>query len=339
MEDVIIVDNDENDVVFLNSYFVNSKNDFIEDCILNDYMKNQDFVLEISKMMINPNLDNINPQLKRVLECYEDNLTIQTSLKSCSQCIDLITKKFKLSLYQTFQSIAVNLHDKFVFLSAILHECLICNAKINYYNKFNEHFLKNHNIDVQLHRISQIVLNKTFNTKDFQYRDFSDYANKKIKVKINHRNTHDLLDEPCKNVLYKYCLPTSRKCSSVLCGSCKYLIDNTITNNKEIMNCDCTTKNVVYLINCFGCSTKYVGQTERPVRARIHEHVKNINLKKTDPVSLHFNNGTCSKRTFGFFVLAGDIKNKVAREKMETFFIREIDTLQPKGLNIVTKWC
>ena len=39
---------------------------------------------------------------------------------------------------------------------------------------------------------------------------------------------------------------------------------------------DCTTKDVVYRITCVSCSSIYIGETGRPLRARIAEHVRSI---------------------------------------------------------------
>ena len=54
-------------------------------------------------------------------------------------------------------------------------------------------------------------------------------------------------------------------------------------------NLNCSTQNVIYIIDCLKCSQKYVGETSQSIKKRFSAHLSQIRLKYETPVSDHFN--------------------------------------------------
>ena len=95
----------------------------------------------------------------------------------------------------------------------------------------------------------------------------------------------------------------------------------------------CNDSHIIYLIVCKRCSCRYVGETSRPLRVRISEHVNNIVKHHPTPVSQHFNS-TCSLDDFSFTALERAV-NTTKRKEKETRWIRRLKTLAPNGLNTI----
>lgn len=103
----------------------------------------------------------------------------------------------------------------------------------------------------------------------------------------------------------------------------------------------CQSKGVVYLIQC-PCGLQYIGRTVRTLAVRIREHVYNI--KKgivTHNLSAHYkavhNSNPSSISFMGIEQVTEDWRGtNLVREisKRETYWIYDMDTLSPKGLNI-----
>lgn len=117
----------------------------------------------------------------------------------------------------------------------------------------------------------------------------------------------------------------------------------------------CNSNAVIYFLKC-PCGKYYVGQTSRAVKIRINEHrssirtylYKNIEeraiIDKTDrkygetSVAQHFAAARHSVSDLRWAILEqiyeqniGNLKNKLLRR--ETYWIVELDTMAPKGLN------
>ena len=98
---------------------------------------------------------------------------------------------------------------------------------------------------------------------------------------------------------------------------------------------DCTSTNVVYLIECRTCGIQYVGETKNDTRERMRNHRSTIkhHTKHTDkPVSSHF-----SRHKDGFTVTIIEClksQSKFRRLHRERFWINMLQTNQPSGLNI-----
>ena len=101
-------------------------------------------------------------------------------------------------------------------------------------------------------------------------------------------------------------------------------------------NTNCKSKNVVYLITCSQCQTRYVGQTRQPVSRCMNSHRLDIN-NFTDPafsslVAAHFYGNNHSIQNFTFMPI-DIVKNDMDRLYKETFWIHKLKTVNPNGLN------
>jgi hypothetical protein len=95
------------------------------------------------------------------------------------------------------------------------------------------------------------------------------------------------------------------------------------TTGKEYkIFCDvnCKTPNVVYLLDCHVCGSQYVGESVQPFNKRMNEHRSDLTKKTLLPVSQHKidHNPSCKENQ---------------RQKRESFWIRELRTLHPEGIN------
>ena len=99
---------------------------------------------------------------------------------------------------------------------------------------------------------------------------------------------------------------------------------------------DCTSQNVIYLIECKRCKMQYVGQTNQQVSKRMNSHRFNINNYDSQGyasnVASHFNLDSHSIADFSFLPI-DVVSNEMTRLCKETYWIHKLDTLHPKGMN------
>ena len=142
-------------------------------------------------------------------------------------------------------------------------------------------------------------------------------------------------------------------CPIITCKYCKYLykseaVDASFLERtfKTKTGCwiSCLTSNMIYRITCLQYRTQHVGETNCKIRSRMYEHIQSIELfskgKQTTLISEHFN--LCCKRLakLTFHTLetirtdpALD-KTTKSRCKSESWWILNLRTLQPMGLNL-----
>ena len=96
----------------------------------------------------------------------------------------------------------------------------------------------------------------------------------------------------------------------------------------------CSSPNVIYLIEWRNCSSRYVGQTSRPLHHRISEHLRNIRAGRATRVSAHFSD-SCTSSDFSFTALE-HCPNSRKRLLKENSWMRRLKTLVPDGLNEAT---
>ena len=93
----------------------------------------------------------------------------------------------------------------------------------------------------------------------------------------------------------------------------------------------CSDTNVVYCVTCAACDLRYVGQTSRPLRRRIGEHLNDTKRQRSTPVSAHFN--TCGLVNFTFTALER-VPEERQRLAKEAAWIERLHTLAPNGINV-----
>ena len=132
------------------------------------------------------------------------------------------------------------------------------------------------------------------------------------------------------------------KCLQPRCQICQCLnCTNQFMNNRTSQiyhtqgHIDCTTKYVIYLIQCSKCSKQYVGQTSQSLRTRAMQHRNDIRNKDLyRPVAVHFNQDDHvlnHLKITGICLTSRDINYRLATESA---WIRTLGTVQPWGMNL-----
>jgi arginyl-tRNA--protein-N-Asp/Glu arginylyltransferase len=104
----------------------------------------------------------------------------------------------------------------------------------------------------------------------------------------------------------------------------------------------CELKNVIYCITCRTCKMQYIGETSRPIRQRIYEHLYSITKggTKPTPVSRHFHPAHYSPNDLSFTIIEDCNLLKcnndpdTLRKRRELFWIWALKTAHPYGINM-----
>lgn len=108
--------------------------------------------------------------------------------------------------------------------------------------------------------------------------------------------------------------------------------ENTYSTRKEV---DCSTRNVVYVISCVRCDrVVYVGETERSVRERMLEHMRDVRNGLDKPIIKHFDkeHSVCDMRISVLREMYGESRN--CRILWEERWIKWLGTRVPAGCNV-----
>ena len=104
---------------------------------------------------------------------------------------------------------------------------------------------------------------------------------------------------------------------------------------ETVKDADCRTRNVVYCIRCNRCNiVVYVGETERQLKERMAEHLRDVRLKKDKPINDHFNS-IHDEGDLRFSILR-NLHNAGHCERLlyESLWIRDLNTSKPCGCNV-----
>ena len=112
------------------------------------------------------------------------------------------------------------------------------------------------------------------------------------------------------------------------------------TTGKEyntIRNVNCKTPNVVYLLYCHVCGSQYVGESVQPFNKRMNGHRSDLTKKTLLSMSQHFVSPGHSLDDFVrskiYIIDHNPSWKENQRHKRESFWIRELQTLHPEGIN------
>ncbi|XP_063777417.1 uncharacterized protein LOC134927186 isoform X2 [Pseudophryne corroboree] len=130
-------------------------------------------------------------------------------------------------------------------------------------------------------------------------------------------------------------------CGGLKCSVCTY-IESTTTFTSSSKNTEfplteslsCISKKVIYLITCKKCRQQYVGQTSNTMRRRFVDHLSRIKCNKDITVSKHFNLPEHSLHDVALVVIE-HVANKKDLLQREQYWIQELGTLTPNGLNMM----
>ena len=133
----------------------------------------------------------------------------------------------------------------------------------------------------------------------------------------------------CKRKRCGFCARGSLDCDTAfksVCSGIKYNVE---------FDASCDTKNCVYLISCKICTMKYVGRTTTIIKTRFSSHCAHIRNGTEAKIMLaHFNehsgHGLCNMVIKPIELC----KDNVELCKREAFWITELNTIYPYGLNL-----
>ena len=191
------------------------------------------------------------------------------------------------------------------------------------------------------------VLQKTKTTRDIfdskiifglrRNKNLSDHlvraSTKTNKVKQTYISTH-----PCNRPqLCRYCPRLNH--------SGEIISKTTGQKHSTMVNINCQTSNVIYLITCISCGIQYVGQTKNRLISRFQGHYYDIKNHNDTTVSRHFNKCPSSSPN-GFeglqISILSFIKNpsssragQLERDREEKRWIHRLATSVPQGLNLM----
>ena len=131
---------------------------------------------------------------------------------------------------------------------------------------------------------------------------------------------------PGKNFIFK---SFYSKCLNSRCKTCIFADNNQIKENMPIF---CKASNCIYLITCFECNLKYVGQTGNALNLRINGHRSDIkNFKCKEDIELkHFQKHSFCKIIINILEICNDYKDRIV---LENYHITRCKSLYPFGLN------
>ena len=105
------------------------------------------------------------------------------------------------------------------------------------------------------------------------------------------------------NIIHREIVPqqmsskmSCKSCNGKRCQTCNFLTNSSsfrsTTYNKTFQiktECNCGTKDFVYLITCIKCNIQYVGESGQSLRDRMNNHKSTIIANKKTAIAIHFN--------------------------------------------------
>ena len=187
-----------------------------------------------------------------------------------------------------------------------------------------------------------LIINKYWDLLQLSQKDSvkNVHAYKPILAFKRPRNLRDFLVHSSFNDTLTH---FSQSCNRRRCSHCKNIVKSDVCTSSRTQNSfnlrfstDCTSQNVIYLIECKRCNMQYVGQTNQQVSKRMNSHRFDINNFDSQGyasnVALHFNSYPHSIADFSFLPI-DVVKDEMTRLCKETYWIHKLDTLHPKGMN------
>ena len=177
-------------------------------------------------------------------------------------------------------------------------------------------------------------------------------ADKEPEEKRNQRSNKNKTPEG--EIQQKRCMKKRCKTKDILRESITFKgnYKKNIYKVKNDRKCElnCHTENVVYLMTCDNCNLQYVGETVQELSERQNHHRNSIHKHTEDKHDTklveHFNEGKCKGKTYNLMIIETivgtgrdketnkmDQKQTAMRRKREDYWIKELHTLYPYGMN------
>ena len=137
-------------------------------------------------------------------------------------------------------------------------------------------------------------------------------------------------------------LRSTRTSCKTHCENCRLLSRDEISDTScqvtysPVQDITCHIRNVVYAIICTKCrSTVYVCETERELRERMTEHLRDVRLRKDKPINFHFGEKGRTQHDMAFTVLEKVYAaERIERQLREGLWIKKLSTVRPGGCNV-----
>ena len=174
--------------------------------------------------------------------------------------------------------------------------------------------------------------------------DYSKLFLKNLSLLTNaQKNLRDLLVNA--QLKPSFLLPAlgSTPCGSSRCLTCQHIRTGTTVQSTSTghsfnvrATATCKTSNVIYVIECKLCNVQYVGETQNALHIRLNGHRNDIRHMKIDkPVAAHFSKPSHSLTDLAIMVLeVMRSQNSDLRKRRESYWIYQLQSLHPGGLNI-----
>ena len=124
------------------------------------------------------------------------------------------------------------------------------------------------------------------------------------------------------------------------CRVCQAVLKDDIWNStsdeafKTVQTASCSDRNVVYALICSRCNkTVYVGETERSLKERTEEHLRDVRQQADKPIMRHFE-GHCEEHVKVAIVQRTFQEGRIYRQLAEEQWIVKLKTKVPQGCNI-----
>jgi len=137
----------------------------------------------------------------------------------------------------------------------------------------------------------------------------------------------------------------STRCTNPKCQACNYITEsrrfNSSHNGRSFQitaKLTCNSSNIIYLITCRKCLHQYVGETGRPLKDRINDHLSAIRLHRNTPIGLHFNQTSHSIKDVSVLPIEQLEYNAdplYFRRMQEAKWQRLLQTIHPLGINML----
>lgn len=163
------------------------------------------------------------------------------------------------------------------------------------------------------------------------------------KILYDDLTTDDLTTDTLTDKLGALSIGTlgSYPCGRSDCEACKTIKPTrTIvskTNGIKIVlkeRLTCSDTNVIYVGECEACGMQYVGKTTQRGRDRVVQHLHNLRIRHSGGIPRHM------MQTHGaieglHFTFVESIKNGRTLSELEAYWIDLLDTMKPKGMNLM----
>jgi hypothetical protein len=144
-----------------------------------------------------------------------------------------------------------------------------------------------------------------------------------VHTKLSHNNNSETGTKPCGRRNCQTCKHTLVT-STIICPKMTLKVNGSFT---------CNSRGVVYAIVCTRCQLVYIGNTGRSLKARLHEHLRDIHNRALKPVPIHFNSDNHKGATDLRITAIQHCNDTNTRLHIENKLIFSSGTMHPNGIN------